>query len=258
MTTPWRVALLTLALIVLAPSVWGVATALPPFGDPSSQYGPAVNAILPAARHVTNMVAAVNFDVRGFDTLGEECMLVCAVTGVVVLLRGSRGERAESHAGFVPGRAVNARSDAAILSCRIAATLVMLFGVYMALHGTVTPGGGFQGGVVAASSFMLLYLGEGYGPWRRMVRGHAMNALESGGAFLFVCAAAVPLIIGRAALENVLPFGKPKDLFSGGLMVVVNFCVFLSVTGSFGLLLLELMEETRTPAEDAVPDEEDQ
>ncbi|HLH91979.1 MAG TPA: MnhB domain-containing protein [Xanthobacteraceae bacterium] len=257
MTAPWRLVLLAAALIVLVPSVWHVAAALPPFGHPSAQYGPAINAILPAARHVTNMVAAVNFDVRGFDTLGEECMLVCAVTGAVVLLRGARGERDEARAGHVPGRAVLARSDATVLVCRITATLTLLFGVYMALHGTVTPGGGFQGGVVAASSFMLLYLGEGYRAWRRIIRGRAMDALEGGGAFLFAVAAAVPLVIGRPALTNVLPFGQLKDLFSGGLMVVVNFCIFLSVTGSFGLLLLEFMEETRSPAEDSVPDEAD-
>lgn len=34
---------------------------------------------------------------------------------------------------------------------------VMLFGVYIVLNGDLSPGGGFQGGVVLASSFMLLY-----------------------------------------------------------------------------------------------------
>lgn len=257
MTWRWRLALLTLAFIALAPAVWHVAWALPAFGAPTSLYGATVNALLPAARHVTNMVAAVNFDVRGIDTLGEECMLVCAATGTVVLLRGSRGESMTAKAGRLPGRAQAPRSDATTLVCRLAATLVLLFGVYMALHGTVTPGGGFQGGVIAASSLMLLYLGEGYPLWRRIVRSRPLAFLEGGGAFLFVAAAGAPPLFGYAALQNVLPFGTPKDLFSGGLMVVVNFAVALSVAGSFGLLLIEFMEETRSPKDDPVPDEED-
>jgi multicomponent Na+:H+ antiporter subunit B len=257
MSTPWRLALFVLALIVLAPAAWHVAMALPPFGAPTEQYGATVNALLTAARHVTNMVAAVNFDVRGFDTLGEESMLVCAVTGAVILLRGARGENTTDRAGKIPGRAVAPRTDATVLVCRIAATLTLLFGVYMVLHGTVTPGGGFQGGAIAGSSLMLLYLGEGYEGWRRIVRSPALDVLEGGGTFVFVGAAAVPLMLGYALLENVLPFGTPKDLYSGGLMVVANFAVALSVAGSFGLLLLEFMEETRSPESESLPDEED-
>lgn len=258
MTPGWRIALCLAALAVLGPAVWHVAVALPAFGTPTELYGATVNALLPAARHVTNMVAAVNFDVRGFDTLGEETMLVCAVTGAVILLRGSRGESPTARAGRVPGRRVVERSDATVLVCRLAATFTLLFGVYMALHGTVTPGGGFQGGAIAGSSLMLIYLGEGYPRWRAIVRSPALASLEGGGAFLFAAAAAAPLLFGQALLTNILPFGKSKDLFSGGLMVVTNFAVFLSVAGSFGLLFLEFMEETRTPETESMPDEEDE
>ena len=257
MTTRWRLALLVLALIVLAPAVWHVAMALPVFGEPASLYGITVNAIAPASRHVANMVAAVNFDVRGFDTLGEECMLLCAVTGAVVLLRGSRGENGGEQAGRLPGRPLADRADATVIVCRIAGTLTLLFGVYVAAHGTVTPGGGFQGGVIAASGLLLLYLGEGYEGWRAMMHAPLLAFLEGGGAFLFVAAAAVPLAMGHPALANLLPLGRYKDLFSGGLMLVVNAGVALSVAGSFALLLLEFMEETRAPADDPVPDEEE-
>jgi multicomponent Na+:H+ antiporter subunit B len=258
MTVRWRRAILLLALAILLWPAVRVAAALPGFGTPTSHYGLTVNELLPAARHVTNMVAAVNFDVRGIDTIGEECMLVCAVTGAVVLLRGTRGESSTQRAGRVLGRAVVDRADATILMCRIAATVLALFGIYMVLHGTVTPGGGFQGGVIVASSLILLYLGEGYAGWRRLVRSPPLEVIEGVGALAFVAAAAVPLILGYAALQNILPFGQPKDLFSGGLMVITNFAVGLSVTGSFGLLLLEFMEETRSPADDPVPDEADQ
>lgn len=256
MTVAWRRGIFLLAIALLGPALWHVAAAMPPFGSPTSQYGSSVNELLEAARHVTNMVAAVNFDVRGFDTLGEECMLVCAITGTCVLLRGARGERGSDKAGSLPGRAMIQRSDATILVCRVAAPLTMLFGLYMVLHGTVTPGGGFQGGVIAASSLMLLYLGEGYAGWRQLMDSTVLGALEAGGAFAFAAAAAIPVFLGYAALQNILPFGTPKDLFSGGLMVIANFAVGFSVVGSFGQLLLEFMEETRSAESDPVPDEE--
>ena len=38
---------------------------------------------------------------------------------------------------------------------------VILFGIFIVLNGDLSPGGGFQGGVVLASSFILLYfIGE--------------------------------------------------------------------------------------------------
>ncbi len=257
MTKRVRSTMLALALTVLAVAAWRVAVALPPFGSPTTFYGATVNALLPTARNVSNMVAAVNFDVRGVDTIGEEAMLVAAVVGAVVLLRGARGEQTTDCAARVPGRGIEPRADAATAVCRIGATVTVLFGVYMALHGTVTPGGGFQGGAVIASGLLLLFLGDGYATWRRIVRGPLFVVIEGGGALAFVAAALWPLALGDAALANRLPYGAWKDLFSGGLMVASNLAVAAAVAGSFALLLLEVMEETRAvqageddPAED--------
>lgn len=257
MNTPARIILLAIAFVVLAPAAASLILAMPPFGHPLSQYGNVVNAIAPHLRNISNMVAAVNFDIRGMDTLGEESMLLCAVTGAVMLLRGHRGEGMGERAGGVPGRRQAPRSDATVLLCRFTATALCLFGIYMVLHGTVTPGGGFQGGVIVASSFMLLYLGEGYAAWRRIVRSQVLDVLEGAGALAYVLAAGLPLLGGYAALQNVLPLGTWKDLFSGGLMVAVNYAVAFAVVGGFGMLLLEFMEETRAPENDPMPDEAD-
>ncbi|MDQ2802715.1 MAG: hypothetical protein M3Y41_08530 [Pseudomonadota bacterium] len=90
-----RVRLLVFALscLCLLPAIAHVALHMPRFGAHPLPYGEAINAAVPPQRHITNMVSAVNFDYRGFDTLGEEFMLLCAVTGTVMLLRGTRGEQ---------------------------------------------------------------------------------------------------------------------------------------------------------------------
>jgi multicomponent Na+:H+ antiporter subunit B len=236
-----------------------IGSALPAFGAPSAIYGQAVNAIAPGARHVTNMVSAVNFDIRGMDTLGEEVMLLAAVTGAVMLLRGSRGEGLSAKAGRIPGRAMRPPAEATRLVCRVFAPIILLFGLYVVLHATVTPGGGFQGGVIIASVLPLLYLGEGYGAWRSLMPSKLFDALEGGGAALYALAGLAPLIAGKAYLQNILPLGKLKDVLSGGMMLVENFGVACAVTGGFSLLFLEFMEETRalkSEAQEAEPSEE--
>lgn len=257
MTQRWRLALLVPALIVLAIAAGHVILALPAFGNPLSQYGPTVNALAPTLRNVSNMVSAVNFDIRSIDTLGEESMLICAVTATVVLLRGRRGEDIAERAGHLPGREQLERSDATVLVSRLIATVLFLFGVTVVLHGTVTPGGGFQGGAIAASSFVLIYLGEGYTVWRRILHSQALVAVEGFGGLAFMLAMALPLAFGYAAAQNVLPLGTWKDLYSGGLMVIVNVAIGVAVIGSFGVLLLEFMEETRAPKAGDVENEED-
>jgi multicomponent Na+:H+ antiporter subunit B len=54
-----------------------------------------------------------------------------------------------------------------------------------------------------------------------------------------------PMAIGAAFMENVLPLGTFRDVFSGGLMLVSNAGVGFAVTGGFAMLFLEFLEETR-------------
>ena len=237
--------LLGLAALAILPGLLRVAQALPPFGSPVSPYGQAINALGPPLRHVANMVSAVNFDFRGFDTLGEEFMLLCAVAGTVLLLRGGRGEDMTGKAGRIPGRMIELRSESTILICRIFGPFTAIFGVYLAIHSTATPGGGFQGGVILASGLLLLYLGEGYETWRRIVRSPVLDVCEGGGALLYALAGLLPVCLGKAYLENVLPLGTIKDMLSGGLMLVENAGVTFAVAGGFATVMLEFLEETR-------------
>jgi multicomponent Na+:H+ antiporter subunit B len=230
--------------------VWRIATALAPFGWPTESYGPAINTLGPPLRHVSNMVTAVNFDFRSFDTVGEEFMLLCAVTGAVLLLRGTRGESHTDRPTIVPGRALEHRSDSSILVCRIIGPTTLLFGIYMTLHATVTPGGGFQGGVIIASGLMLVYLGEGYRGWRSLIRSRVLESMEGGGALLFALAGVWSMFGGAAYMQNILALGKFKDMLSGGLMLVENAGVGIAVTAGFTMLFLEFMEETRSPKTD--------
>src|SRR5437660_12161912 len=70
-------------------------TGLPSFGHAHELYGALVNRTEDKLRHATDIVTALNFDIRAFDTLGEEFILFASVTGVSLLLRELRDEKDE-------------------------------------------------------------------------------------------------------------------------------------------------------------------
>ena len=89
--------------------LWGFA-GLPDFGDYRGPYGEILNRVAVPERSTTDVVTAVNFDYRGFDTLGEEFILFAAVIGVASILRScaasARGGRTTTRrAGTCPRRA---------------------------------------------------------------------------------------------------------------------------------------------------------
>ncbi len=253
MSTALRLTLFGVACLVLLIAVWHVALHLPAFGAHPLPYGDAINTLGPAQMHVSNMVSAVNFGYRGFDTVGEEFMLLCAVTGTVVLLRGTRGEQVGAKPGRVPGRTEAPSSEAFTLIARLFAPIIVVFGVYVALHAMTTPGGGFQGGVIVAGGLLLVYLGEGYPPWRRVVKSHLFDFIEAFGALLFAGSGLLSLAMGKAYLTNVLPLGKFRHTFAGGLMQIENAGVAMAVCGGFAVLFVEFLEETRAVEEGQGP-----
>jgi multisubunit Na+/H+ antiporter MnhB subunit len=62
------------------------------FGHPPSQMDDYMIQNSQNQTGTNNVVAAVVFDYRGFDTLGEATVLFTAVTGVVMLFRAVRKE----------------------------------------------------------------------------------------------------------------------------------------------------------------------
>lgn len=240
-----RTALFAVAVAGVLPALVHVLPHLPAFGDHPSPYGDAVTGSSPVARQTQNIVTALNFDYRGFDTLGEEFILLCAVTGVTVLLRGSRGEQTSARPGQVEGRPILPPGEAVTLITRLFGVITLVFGLSISLHATSTPGGGFQGGVIIASGFLMLFLGEGYRGWRAMIRSEVMDAFEATGALVYVACGFAGVYYGLPFMTNVVPLGTAGSVWAGGLMLVINAGVTCAVLGGFGVLFVEFLEETR-------------
>ena len=215
---------------------WGFS-GLSPFGHFHGFYGQLLNAIALPQRHTTNTVAAVTFDYRGIDTLGEEFILFTAVIGVVLLLRKAGRATPRDVAQDVVS------SQASRYFGVIGAGLVLLVGLWLAAFGYVTPGGGFQGGVVIASGIAVVFLACGYRAWLRVSNEEVLDPLEGTGAGGFVALGLAALIAGAPFLHNLFGPGKAGTLFSGGSIAIANWAVALEVAAANLVLYAEFLEQ---------------
>jgi multicomponent Na+:H+ antiporter subunit B len=223
---------------------------LPGFGNYPGPYGDLVNRQAPEERQVQNAVSAVVFDYRALDTLGEEFILFGAVSGLVLLLRGRQGEQIGAAPLPPDDRALTPRSEAIHLIGFGAVGALVLFGIYIVLHGHLSPGGGFQGGAMTGTALLMVYLATDYVTYRRTILKPASEFLESLGGAGYVLVGIASLLAGGAFLQNFLPFGTRGHFFSGGTIPLINFAVGLEVAGGFGVLFSEFLEETRALGKD--------
>jgi multicomponent Na+:H+ antiporter subunit B len=223
---------------------WGFA-GLPPFGQYAGPYGDIINAMTIPSRQVTEAVTAVNFDIRAFDTVGEEFILFAAVIGVMLLLRTARQdeERAEPQ-DEAEGRRVPDTSDAVRVWGLALVGVTILYGLYVAAHANITPGGGFQGGVVLATALLLVYLAGEYITFERVGPQDVIEVFEAAGTGGFVLTGFVMMAAGGAYLENLLPLGRAGQLLSGGMVQIVNALVTIAVAAGIALMLSEFLEQT--------------
>ena len=217
--------------------------ALAPLGFVQSKYGDTVNAITVAERHITDAVTAVNFDVRGFDTLGEEFILFTSVVGVVLLMRRQKDEPAGDHEDKLPGRTIPPPSDAVRVTALLLVAPTVLFGIYIVTHGQITPGGGFQGGVILASAPLLLYLCAEYAEFRDAFPQRLIEISEAIGAAGYILVGGACVALGGLFLQNVLPLGESGSVTGGGTVVFIDLGVGLEVSGGLSLALLVYLEE---------------
>ncbi|HEX5583844.1 hydrogen gas-evolving membrane-bound hydrogenase subunit E [Gaiella sp.] len=212
----------------------------PRFGEFHGVYGELLNTIAVPQRHTTNVVTAIVFDYRGFDTMGEEFILFAAVIGVVLLLRGEREP---------PGAdADRVESDAVRTFGSLMVGVLVLVGLWLAAFGLVTPGGGFQGGVVIAGGVVVVYLGAGYAAWRRFGDERLLDPYEATGAAAFVVVGLAALVSGTAFLHNLLGAGgEPGTLLSGGSMNLLNWAVAVEVAAANLVLYTEFLESYLVP-----------
>jgi multicomponent Na+:H+ antiporter subunit B len=229
----------------LAFYLWGM-TGLPGFGNYPGPYGFVINRIAVAQTHATGVVSAVNFEYRGFDTVGEEFILFTAAIGVSTVLRHLRRER-ERRGGRDEAldRDVPSTTDAIRLACLLFVAPTVLIGWYLGSHAQTSPSGGFQGGVVLATAFIMIYLAGEYLVFRRTSPIDVMDAVEAVGAGGFAVVGVAAIALGFSYLYNFLPLGGvPGAVSSSGTIALISFFVGIEVAAAFVVIIGELLGQT--------------
>lgn len=125
---------------------------------------------------------------------------------------------------------------------QLIAGMVFLYGIYVIIHGHLTPGGGFAGGVILAGSFILLILAFG-SDFIKLTKEEAGSTLYENLAILAVIFLAITgLLIGtRIFFLNWLPKGTLGELVSAGIIPLYNIFVGIEVASSILTIFLALV-----------------
>jgi multicomponent Na+:H+ antiporter subunit B len=223
--------------------LWGI-TGLPDFGVSESIYSRVLQQVALEERKATNIVAAVTFDYRGYDTLMEEVILFSAVLATALMLRPKPDEEEEPPDDEAIGFESPDVSDAVRIFCLGLVGPSILLSLYVVAHGHLTPGGGFQGGVMLATAPLMIYLGGEFVAFRKLSPVTIVEPAEGIGAGGFVLVGTAGLWVAGSFLQNFLPLGDPGALLSAGMIPVVNLLVGLAVAAAFVLIAQEFLEQS--------------
>lgn len=224
--------------------LWGLS-GLPGFGGYPGPYGDIINRIAVAQTNATGVVSAINFEYRGFDTVGEEFILFAAAIGVATVLRHLHGERERAPSNEAMDRNAPPDSEAIRLVSLVLVGPTFLMGWYLASHAQTSPSGGFQGGVVLATSFILIYLAGEFLVFKRISPVNLTDAVGAVGAAGFVAVGLTAVAMGLPYLTNFLPLGStPGAVSSSGTIALISFFVGIEVAAAFVLIVSELLEQT--------------
>ena len=132
----------------------------------------------------------------------------------------------------------------------------VVFGIYIILFGTVSPGGGFQGGVMVASAALLLYLAYGYKGAKAAISTETLRVSEALGATLYVVFGLCGLFMGANFCANVIFKGNVGDLISAGTITFMGYSVGFKVLTGVGFLLLLMLSLLAPDSDDEEEDAE--
>jgi multicomponent Na+:H+ antiporter subunit B len=209
--------------------------ALPRPGDPAAPVhaGVAAHVVALGAEETgaDNLVTAVLLGYRGYDTFGEVVIMFAALAAVMSVL------------GHHPGGHWSADTDEVAISpvvgfvIRLLAPFIAAFAVLVVLRGHLSPGGGFQAGVMLGALLVLLSVVNGRG--RPLLAPTAVPWLQAAGPLTFTFAALLGLVTTGVVLglplapvwaRGAVMLGLELGIAIGTATIILG--LFLSMRGS--------------------------
>jgi energy-converting hydrogenase B subunit I len=126
---------------------------------------------------------------------------------------------------------------------------ILIFGLYVIVHGHLTPGGGFQGGAVIVSGVVMLLVAFNSKELKKSLRERGLSIMESTGALIFAALAFAGigtaffynLLVGTPIFGHIPPTGSnPGDFWTGGIVPLMNLAVGIKVVAGLSAVVLAL------------------
>ena len=108
---------------------------------------------------------------------------------------------------------------------RLTVWIILLYGFYIIMHGHLTPGGGFAGGVILALALLNVMLAYGHkftGEWLNI---HSLEHVEAASALLFLIIGIIGIFAGGSFLINFMSHGKLFHILSAGTIPLLNLVI---------------------------------
>ena len=180
---------------------------------------------------VANAVTTVVVYFRGFDTLGEIAVLFIASLGIGLMLDSNKRCNIKAESNFMLKTA-----------SQLLFPIIILFGIYVMVYGHLSPGGGFQGGVIIASGVLLLLISH-----KEFEVPHSViTLLETFAGISYVLIGLIGLVVLDKFLGNFLPnnISDMGLLLSGGIIPIIYIIVGIKVGSEMSMITQNLIKRS--------------
>lgn len=166
-----------------------------------------------------NLVTAIVVTYRGFDTLGEVSILFLTAAIIGFFLK-------VEHSDNIVSEKVKRYSEILGTGAKVLIPMMILLGVYVFVNGHLTPGGGFQGGAIIASAFVLMFIALPH----HTVSHKVLSVVESFSGLGYVLIGVLGVVLAAGFLDNqILSLGTFGTILSAGAIPIIYILVGLKV-----------------------------
>ena len=127
---------------------------------------------------------------------------------------------------------------------RILVPFIQLFGMYVIVHGPVSPGGGFQGGVIVGASIILLALSFDLASAEARARHEIRIAMDSIGSLVFAGIGLLSLLAGGLFMDfGIIPLPWPPAQVRGLMILLIGVAIGVHIMALAASLFLHMAED---------------
>ncbi len=181
-----------------------------------------------------NFVTAILYDYRAYDSLGESTIIFGAVSGIVLLLSRKTLPVSSHGLSFIVKRTFGMLTP-----------FIFLFGIYIITHGHLSPGGGFQGGVILGAISIIFSIVYGSEFDYKRYSPTTKTLLETSGALLFIGLGFMGILLGGNFLMNLnILNAEVGSLLSAGSIPFINIGIGFKIGAGLAIIFYSMIQKT--------------